>query len=241
MKNVLRAALGTALLAAAVLSTHAQALKPDNTFTPIRRDGDDLMGRLVVIGLPASMQSATKCYAEVGAGCTQPDATSVIWARGDASSEGGLADGSAPMLTVDASLPTDIYGFGVSANPGQTPSVSGTALWAHSLNGSGTYAGTIVDFLPETIKPIVVSTNVGAFVAQKVATVKGHDIFATGSTGIAVTGAHTGWNYTGGGAIFFKLPQPNWFLSANVRFSKSTVSGANAFQLIPGVQLNWGK
>lgn len=142
---------------------------------------------------------------------------------------------------VQAQTPANIYGVGLSANPGQSPSVSGTALWAHSLNGSGTYVGTIVDFLPETIKPIVVSTNAGAFVAQKVATVAGHDIFATGSTGIAIAGAHTGWNYTGGGAIFFKLPQPNWFLSANVRFSKSTVSGGNDFQIIPGVQLNWGK
>lgn len=142
---------------------------------------------------------------------------------------------------VQAQQLTDIYGIGLSANPGQQPSVSGTALWAHRLNDAGTYAGSIVDFLPQTVKPIVVNTNVGAFVAQKVATIAGHDLYATGSTGIGVSGGNVGWNYTGGGAMFFKLPKPNWFLSANVRFSKSTVTGATGFQLIPGVQINWGK
>lgn len=144
--------------------------------------------------------------------------------------------------TVDsAALPKSVYAVGLSANPGQSPSVAGTASWLTEVNGSGTYVGTVVDFLPQTIKPIVVNTNVGVFAAQKVATIAGHNVYGTGSTGISVSGSNTGWSYSGGGAVPFKLPKPNWYLLASVRFSKSTVSGATGYQLIPGVQLAWGQ
>jgi hypothetical protein len=141
----------------------------------------------------------------------------------------------------EAQAPSNIYAAGVSVNPGQNPSVAGTLIWAHALNASGTYAGTIVDILPQTIKPIVVNTNIGVFAAQKIATIGTIPVYGTGSTGISLTGTNTGWSYSAGGAAMFKLPNPNFYMMATVRVSKSTVSGSTGYQLIPGVEFAWGQ
>src|SRR5512143_553779 len=66
---------------------------------------------------------------------------------------------------------------GVSVNPGATPAIAGTGLWARLINkDTATYGFTVVDALPVSIKPFTVSTQVSAGIAQKLVTVKGVDI-----------------------------------------------------------------
>jgi hypothetical protein len=72
----------------------------------------------------------------------------------------------------------NIYAAGVSYNQGSSPQIAGTALWAHAVSDSGTYAFTVVDILPLGYHPFVVTTNVGVGVAQKIVT-------CTGSTSTA--------------------------------------------------------
>lgn len=146
-----------------------------------------------------------------------------------------------PFAAFAQSAPTNIYAAGVSANPGESPSVAGTVLWAHAVNASGTYAGTILDILPQTVKPITVNTNIGAFVAQKVTSIGKFDVYATGSTGISMTGTATGWTASGGGAVIIPTKSPNLSVMVGARVSNSNVSGKSGKQIIPGVAVVWGR
>jgi hypothetical protein len=148
-----------------------------------------------------------------------------------------LAAPQVKAQTVSQSV-TNIYLGGVSYNPGADQKVAGTGIYARQLNTSGTYAFTLVDFLPGANK--TVTSNVGVGVAQKIATIDGHDIFGTGATAISFSGSSTGWAWTGGALIPFRI-KGNWYAAADVRFLKSSVSGGAGYQVIPGVRFGWGQ
>ena len=139
--------------------------------------------------------------------------------------------------------PTDvqnIFAGGVSWNVGASPAVAGTGLYAHSINTSGTYAFTVLDALPSTVKPFTVSTNIGVGVAQKIATLGKVPIYVPTTAGISWSGSNTGWQWSGGGLASIRL-KGDYYLMPSLRFMKSSVSSNSGYQLIPGVLFAWGK
>lgn len=138
------------------------------------------------------------------------------------------------------SHPANIYAAGASYNVGATPAVAGTALYAHQVTDSGTYAFTAIDALPNTLKPLTVSTNIGIGIAQKVATIGRIDVYMPTAAGIEWSGANTGWQWSGGGAAAIRLRGP-YYIMPTVRFLKGSVSGGTGYQPIVGVLFGWGK
>jgi len=138
-------------------------------------------------------------------------------------------------------LPTNVYAAGASFNNGATPRVAGTALYARLVNdGSGTYAFTVVDALPNTFKPFTVTTNIGAGVVQKLFSVGKVPVFAPTSAGISFTGTNTGWAWSTGALASIRF-KSNWRVMPNVRVVKSSVSNGTGYQPIVGVLFGWGQ
>ena len=141
------------------------------------------------------------------------------------------------LLIIAASLmlgqTANVAAVGVSANPGGSPQVAGTGLWARLVSGQGTYAFTVVDALPASVKPFTVTTNVSAGIAQKFYTIKGVDLIVPTAAGVSWSGTNVGWAWSGGGMAAFKVGQAR--VLPNVRFLKSSVAGAGAgYQVIVG-------
>src|SRR6185437_4367544 len=106
----------------------------------------------------------------------------------------------------------NLYMAGVSYNNGSATPVAGSALYAHQLNASGTFAFTHVDVIPASVKPFTVTNNIGVGVAQRVATIAGYPIFVPTSAGISYTGSNTGWAWSTGAGVPFRLKaKSNWF------------------------------
>ena len=141
---------------------------------------------------------------------------------------------------VAANLPSNVYSAGLSYNVGGSPSIAGTAMYSHLLADGGTYGFTVIDFLPNTQPKFVVTTNVGAGVAQKVATIANIPVYASASAGLTVTGSNTGWNWSSGGTAVFSY-KDNYKIMPNVRFVKTSVSGGTGYQPIVGVMFGWGQ
>lgn len=133
----------------------------------------------------------------------------------------------------------NIYAGGVSYNPGASPAIAGTGLYARQLIG-GTYAFTVVDALPITIRPFTVNTNVGVGLAQRVATIGGIPIYVPTSAGISFNGANTGWSWSTGGLAWIRV-KGNWAIAPHVRLLKSSVSNNAGYGVIVGMLVGWGK
>jgi hypothetical protein len=129
----------------------------------------------------------------------------------------------------------NIYAAGVSYNQGSSPQIAGTALWAHAVSDSGTYAFTVVDILPLGYHPFVVTTNVGVGVAQKIVTIHGLDVFGSGSAGLSVNGINTGWAWTSGAIVSVPVKGGKYHLMPNVRVLKSSIGNGAGYQPILGV------
>ncbi len=134
----------------------------------------------------------------------------------------------------------NLYGAGGSYSVNASPAVAGTALYAHQVTTSGTYAFTVVDAVPNTLKPFTVTSNIGIGVAQQVATIGKVPVFIPTSAGVSWTGGNTGWQWNGGvmAAIHIK---GNYYLLPSVRFLKSSVSNGTGYQPILGLLFGWGK
>lgn len=146
----------------------------------------------------------------------------------------------APAPASSSAAPTSFYAVGASGNTGGSPAIAGTALYAHAVSGSGTYAFTVVDALPNSLKPFTVTTNISAGVAQQVFTLKNIPILVPTSAGISFTGSNTGWAWSTGGTAVIKL-KGSWYLFPTVRVAKSSVSNGTGYQLIPGLLIGWGQ
>lgn len=140
----------------------------------------------------------------------------------------------------EAPLPQNVYAGGISYNNGASPSIAGTALYARLLSdGSGTYAFTVVDALPVSVKPFTVNTNIGLGVAQKVVTIGKATVFVPTSAGISFNGTNTGWAWSTGALVSVPVKN-NWRVFPNVRIVKSSVGG-DGYHPIAGVMVGWGQ
>lgn len=146
-----------------------------------------------------------------------------------------------PAAPAPAALPANVYAMGVSYNQGASPSIAGTGLYAHLISdGSGTYAFTVVDALPASVKPFTVSTNIGGGIAQKVFTIGKVPVLIPTSAGISFTGGNTGWSWSTGVLASIKISS-NVRLLPNVRVQKSSVSGGAGYQPIVGLMFGWSQ
>ncbi len=136
---------------------------------------------------------------------------------------------------------SDIYAGGVSYNVSGSPSLAGTGLYAHRVADSGTYAFTVVDAVPTSVKPVTVTTNFGVGVAQKVFTVGKIPIYIPTAAGASYTGTNTGWAWSTGAMGVIKLKDSGYFLAPSVRLLKSSVSNGDGYQPIVTVMFGWGK
>lgn len=145
-----------------------------------------------------------------------------------------------PAASAQSADISNLYAGGVSYNPGATPAIAGTGLWAHKVADTNTYAFTAVDALPTTLKPLVVNTNFSAGIAQKVLTIGKIPIFVPASAGVSYNGSNTGWAWTTGAMAAIKF-KSNYYLCPNVRLVKSSVSGGTGYQPVIGVLFGWGQ
>ena len=134
----------------------------------------------------------------------------------------------------------NFYAGGVSYQPGASPAVAGTGLYARLIAGEGTYAFGVLDALPASLRPFSVSTQVGGGIAQKLATLGGVQIYVPTSAGISWNGKNTGWAWSTGGMAVVSI-KGSWKVCPNVRALKSSVSGGSDYQVIFGVLLGYGR
>jgi hypothetical protein len=134
----------------------------------------------------------------------------------------------------------NLYAAGVSYNLNAQPNVAGTALYSHYVAGPGTYAFTVIDVLPTTVKPFTVTNNIGVGLAQSMFTIGRASLFIPTTAGISWNGTNTGWQWTGGAAVAIHL-KDNFYLIPTARFLKSSVSGGSGYQPIFGLEFGWGK
>lgn len=134
----------------------------------------------------------------------------------------------------------NLYAGGVSYSVGASPAIAGTGLYAHAVSNEGLYAFTVVDALPNTLKPFTVSTNVGVGIAQKLFTIEKVPVYAPTAAGISWSGGNTGWQWNGGIIASIHI-RSDYYILPSVRFLKSSVSGGTGYQPIIGVLFGWGK
>lgn len=144
-----------------------------------------------------------------------------------------------------ATHPQNLYAGGASYSVGASPAIAGTGLYAHNIGPAdadpGLYAFTIVDALPNTVKPFTVSTNIGAGIAQELFTLGKIPVYAPTAAGISWNGnGNTGWQWNGGVIASIHV-KGDYYILPSVRFLKSSVSGGTGYQPIIGVLFGWGK
>jgi hypothetical protein len=139
--------------------------------------------------------------------------------------------------------PANIYAAGMSYNNSGTPAIAGTGLYAHLIaDGSGTYAFTVFDAIPTSLKPFTVTSNVGAGIAQKVFSIGSVPIFIPTSAGISWQGSNTGWQWSTGALASFSVNKSKTFkIMPNIRIAKSSVSNGTGYQPVIGILFAYGK
>ncbi len=144
-------------------------------------------------------------------------------------------------LSCPAQTPaTNIYAGGVSYNPGASPAIAGTGLYARLVAGTGTYAFTVVDLLPTTLAPFTVTSNMAVGIAQKVVQINSVSVYIPTAAGISYTGSNTGWAWSTGALASVPI-KGAWKIQPNVRFLKSSVNNGSGYQVIGGVLFGWGR
>jgi len=145
------------------------------------------------------------------------------------------------LMAFGETLPTNIYAGGVSLNPGASPKIAGTGLYARLVSdGSGTYLFSAVDALPTSVQPFAVTTQFSAGVAQRVLTINNIPIFVPTSAGVSYNGENTGWAWTTGAMAVTRI-KDKWRLMPHIRAVKSSVSNGSGYQVIIGVLIGWAE
>jgi hypothetical protein len=150
------------------------------------------------------------------------------------------AQTATPAPTPAPAAIQNIYAAGASWNGAGSASVAGSVLYAHLL-ADGTYAFTHIDAVPASVKPFTVTTNIGAGVAQKIATIGKYNVYVPAAAGISFSGANAGWQWNTGAAVAIPFGTKGYFLMPTVRFLQSNVSGGAGVQPIIGLLFGWGK
>lgn len=139
---------------------------------------------------------------------------------------------------------SNLYFAGAAYTQGGDHPITGSALWAHSINANGTAAFTAIDIIPASVKPFTFTTNIGVGISQRIATIDGVSIYVPTSAGISFTGNNTGFGWaTGLGApVKIKAGKDGWtwYAMPTLRVAKSTVSGGSGYQPIFGVLFGGG-
>jgi hypothetical protein len=149
-------------------------------------------------------------------------------------------NGTQPVTPVPVTPLQNLYAVGGAYNFNAQPSVAGTALYAHYVASPGTYAFTVIDVLPNTVKPFFVTSNVGVGLAQRMFSIGRVSLFMPTAAGVSWSGSNTGWQWTGGTAVTVSLNH-SFYLVPTVRFLKSSVSGGSGYQPVLGLGFGWGK
>jgi hypothetical protein len=135
----------------------------------------------------------------------------------------------------------NFYAGGISYGANASPSVAGTGLYAHQVVGStGTYAFTVIDFVPASYKPLTVTSNIGAGVAQKTFTIANFPIYTTAAAGFSWSGPNAGWNWSAGGMAPIKI-KGNYYIAPMIRVLKTNTNGGSGVQPIFGILIGFGK
>ena len=134
----------------------------------------------------------------------------------------------------------NLYALGGSYNFNATPNFAATALYAHLVANPSTYFFTVIDILPNSTKPFIITNNVGVGLAQKMFTFGRVNLVVPTTAGVSWTGSNTGWQWTGGFAVIIQLNN-NFYLIPTARYIKSSVSNGSDYQPILGLQLGFGK
>jgi hypothetical protein len=144
------------------------------------------------------------------------------------------------IASAQSDTPQNFYAAGISYSQGETPSVSGTALYARKVADTGTYAFTVVDAIPTSTKPLTFNTNFSVGVAQKALTIGKVDFFIPTAAGVAFNGQNTGWAWSTGALA--TIPVKGQFnLCPSVRLVKQSISNGAGYQPIFGVLFGWGE
>lgn len=144
---------------------------------------------------------------------------------------------SLAVLAQEPPQPQQFAAAGISYSPGATP--AGTGLYARLMAGTGTYAFTVVDALPTTLRPFVVTTQFSTGVAQRIFTLGKVSIYVPTAAGVSYSGTNTGWAWTTGALATIPV-KGNYHIMPNVRVVKSSVSQGTGYQLITGVLFGAG-
>jgi hypothetical protein len=152
-----------------------------------------------------------------------------------------LAFGMLSLSTVRAQAvpPADgnnMAAVGMNYSVNASPSLAGSLLYARLLLPStDTWAFTNADFLPNTLKPFTVTNNVGAGVAQKIATFGTVPVYCITAAGVSWTGTNTGFQFNGG--CIASIKYKGFLIMPDARFLKSSVSNGTSYQPILGAYI----
>lgn len=153
----------------------------------------------------------------------------------------GRANAQAAPPAATTTNVSNLYMAGASYSPAVTPTAAGTALYAHEIGDSNTYAFTLIDAAPESLKPFTVTNNVGAGIAQQLFTIGKASVWVPTSVGVSWTGQNVGWSWSTGAGVPFQIGKTDWYVMPTVRVLKSSVAGATGYQPIIGVLFGWGQ
>ena len=136
----------------------------------------------------------------------------------------------------------NLAALGVSYQPGGSPALAGTGLYARQLiASSGTYAFTAMDGIPEAgVKPFTVTTGTAVGVAQRILTIGAIGIYVPLAAGFSYTGTNTGWVWTTGALAVIPVGATSWRVMPDFRAVKSSVGSQQGYSVIAGVLFGWG-
>ena len=107
---------------------------------------------------------------------------------------------------------------------------------------SGTYNFWAVDYIPTSLKPITVTSNLSTGIMQKVLSTGPVTFYVPATAGLSSSGPNTGWFWSAGGLATINIGKSGWTLDPTVRIGKTnvTIVGAQQYQVIVGVIFGFG-
>lgn len=137
-----------------------------------------------------------------------------------------------------SALSGTFYAGGLSYGPS---GLAATGLGAKSL-ADGTYAFGVLDAVPQTIKPLTITTNFGGGIAQKLPiSFKSVTFWVPSSAGVSWAGHDVGWEWSTGGMAHIPVGKAGLSLNPTVRVLKSSVSNNSGYQVIGSLLIGFGK
>lgn len=146
---------------------------------------------------------------------------------------------SAQQAASDPSaLSGTFYAGGLSYGPS---GLAATGLGAKSL-ADGTYAFGVLDAVPQTIKPLTITTNFGGGIAQKLPIgYKSVTFWVPSSAGVSWAGHDVGWQWSTGGMAHIPVGKAGLSINPTVRVLKSSVNNNSGYQVIGSLLIGFGK